>query len=248
MPNLEDYRPNTVMLDKDLKFLEECSNDQLKTLVDILVFDKDGKKRYSESLSNTQAFSEYYPNNLKPLVPAIINEIQLFGGNSILNVLRGHGVCYREILEDVCDRIKVNYNKKLSTELLESELLRKVAVTVVENMKEEDIKKFDENLDRTRIIESIMNGGGPAAMAITAIIISQFGQQVGKGALILFGRVLAPRLVAFAVPVLQVGAAIWTLFDIASPAYRITIPFTITTAFLRKQLTADADTINKFFS
>ena len=204
----------------------------------------------SESLSATKLFAECYPSHLKPLLPAIINEIQLFGGNSIVNKLRGHGVPYREILEDVCDRLKVNYSKKLSVELLESELLRKVAVTAIDKMSDEDIKKFDENLDRTRLLDTIMNGNGAIIMAISAVIISQFTKQVGKGAVMLFGRVLAPRVLAFAVPVLNVAAAIWTAFDIASPAYRVTIPFAITTAFLRRTLNSaqDSETFSKLFS
>lgn len=238
------------MSDKDLQFLDSCSNEQLKTLVDILVFDKNGKKRLTESLSSTKLFCECYPNNLQPLVPSIINEIQLFGGNSIVNQVRRHGVSYREILEDVCDRLQVNYNKKLSIELLEDELLKKVAVTVIEKMTDEDIKKFDENLDKTRLLDAAMNGSGGAIMATVAVLVSQFGQQVGKGALILFGRVLAPRLIAFAVPVIQIAAAVWTAFDIASPAFRVTIPFTITVAFLRKQLNdgTDAELISKLFT
>ena len=235
----------------DLEFLNECTNEQLKTLVDILVFDKDGKKRISESLSNTKEFAQYYPNNLHPLLPLIIKEYELFGGNTIKNTFLGHGAKYREILEDVCDRLKVNYNKKLSVELLESELLRKVAVTTIESMSEEDIKKFDENLDKTRFLDAAMNNSGPVIMAIAAIAVSQFSVQVGKkGAIMLFGRLLAPRIAAFAIPVLNIGAALWTIIDIASPAFRVTIPITNTLAFLRKQINArdDAQIINKLFA
>lgn len=238
------------MEDKDLLFLHECSNEQIKTLTDILVFDKDGQKRYTESLSKTKLFNECYPNNLSPLVPTIIKEIQLFGGNSILNLVRGRGVPYREILEDVCDRLKVNYNKKLSTELLESELLKKVAVTIVEKMTDEDIKKFNEKMDKTRLLDAVMHGNGAVIMATITVVVSQFGRQAGKSAMMLFGRALAPRLVSFAIPVLNVATVIWTAFDIASPAFRVTIPFTITTALIRKQISngPDADIIDKFFS
>lgn len=210
-------------------------------MVDILVFDKDGKKRISESLSNTKDFVQCYPNNLHPLIPQIIKEFQLYGGNSIANLLRGHGVEYREILEDVCDRLKVNYNKNIPTEPLEAELLKKVAVTVVEEMTEEQIKEFDEAFDKQQLLKAIVMGGAnlPIVMAIAAIAISQFGIQVGKkGALMLFGRVMAPRMAAFAIPVLNTLAGIWTVFDIASPAFRVTIPFTITLAFLRRQVEA----------
>lgn len=230
------------MLDRDLEFLNSCTNEQLKTLVDILVFDKDGKKRISESLSSTKLFSECYPNDLKPLVPAVTNEIQLYGGNTFFNLIRRHGVCYREILEDVCDRLKVNYNKKLSVELLEAELLRKVAVTVIEKMTDEDIKKFDEELDKRRLLDAIAAGNGYAIMAIIAVIISRFSQNIGKkGVLMLFGRVLGPRLVSFANPILIGVTALWTALDIASPAYRVTVPFAITTAFLRRQMNTDAE-------
>lgn len=236
------------MIDKDLLFLEDCTNEQLKSLVDILVFDKDGKKRYSESLSNTRAFNECYPNNLKPLIPAISNEIQLFGGNSILNFFRQHGVSYREILEDVCDRLKVNYNKKLSTELIEAELLRKVAVTVVEKMSEEDIKAFDANLDKTRLMDAVLNDRGGSVLAISAIVVSQFTKQIGTQVVKLFGKALATRLTAFAVPIINVLAIVWTAFDIASPAYRVTTPFTLTVAFIRKQMKTSPENLNLIFA
>lgn len=235
------------MQDIDLLFLSECDNDQLKALADILVFDKDGKKRYAEQLSNTKLFCENYPNNIKAFLPEIVNEIQLFGGNTFVNLVRRHGVFYRTILEDVCDRLKVNYNKKLPTNLLETEMLRKVAVTVVEKMTEDDIKKFDENLDKTRLMDSIMSDNGAAMMTIIAIVVAQVSRQAAtKGALVLFGRALSQRALMVAVPVLNILAALWTVADIASPAYRVTIPFVLTTAFLRRQLEMPEETNNLF--
>lgn len=216
-------------------------------MVDILVFDKDGKKRYAEQLSNTKLFCENYPTNVKALLPEVVNEIQLFGGNTFVNMVRRHGVPYRTILEDVCDRLKVNYNKKLSTLLLERELLRKVAVTVVEKMTEEDIKKFDENLDKTRLLDSLISDNGAAMMTIIAIVVAQVSKQAAtKGALMLFGRALSQRALVIAVPVLNVLAALWTVADIASPAYRVTIPFVLTTAFLRRQIEMPEETNNLF--
>lgn len=236
------------MNDVDLQFLNECTNEQLKSLIDILVFDKDGDKRLTESLSKTKAFNECYPNSLKGIVPEIINEIQLFGGNTLMNKFRGHGVSYREILIDVCDRLKVNYNKKLSIELLEAELLRKVAVTVVEKMTEEDIKQFDSQLDKNRLIDAVLNDKGASVLVIAAIVVSQITTQTGKQVVVsLFGRMLAARIAAFAVPVLNALAAFWTVVDIASPAFRVTIPFTITVAFIRRQRTLSDEELGKLF-
>ena len=51
--------------DKDLEFLEECSNEDLKVLADLLVYDKDNNPRYSETLSRTRLYKELYPNQLQ---------------------------------------------------------------------------------------------------------------------------------------------------------------------------------------
>jgi len=235
------------LLDPDLAILCDCSNEQLKALVDILVFDTDGEKRYSESLSNTKAFAESYPNQLSNIIPAISDEIMRFGGNTLMNLMRGKGVPYRNILEDVCDRLKVNYNKKLSTPLLEGELLKKVAVTTIEKMSDEDIKKFDANLNKDRLIDAVMHNNG-AMMAFSSIIVSQITRQAGGQVMMLFGRVLGARLVAFAGPFLAVIGGLWAINDIAGPAYRVTIPFTITLAFIRRSLTANSEELDTLFA
>lgn len=97
--------------DKDLEFLEECSNEDLKVLADLLVYDKDNNPRYSETLSRTRLYKESYPNQLQKAWAEIAHEFQLYGGDSFANFFRGYGVPYREILMDVCDKKKVNYNK-----------------------------------------------------------------------------------------------------------------------------------------
>lgn len=50
----------------------------------------------------------------------IAEELQLFGGNTFMNLIKGNKVVlYREILCDVCVRLKVNYNKKSDFALIE---------------------------------------------------------------------------------------------------------------------------------
>ena len=105
--------------DPDLAFLPECSNEDLKTFADLLVYDKDDKPRISEELSKTRTYKEFYPKELNKICREIIHEFQLFGGDAVANAVRGHGVPYRQILMDVCDRNKVNYNKNSSTERIE---------------------------------------------------------------------------------------------------------------------------------
>jgi uncharacterized protein YaaW (UPF0174 family) len=52
---------------------------------------------------------------------------------------------------------------------------------------------------------------------------------------------LAPRLALIAVPVVNAIVAAATMVDVASPAYRVTVPFVITAAFTRRQLQSSED-------
>lgn len=70
--------------DKDLEFLEECSNEDLKVLADLLVYDKDNNPRYSETLSRTRLYKESYPNQLQKAWTEIAHEFQLYAGIVLL--------------------------------------------------------------------------------------------------------------------------------------------------------------------
>lgn len=224
------------MIDKDLEFLSECSNDKLLVLTDYLVFDKDGKKRLTESLSNTKEFTRNYPDNLKEILPQVIDEFQHFGGNSLMNLIRKHGVNYRTILEDVCDRYKVNYNKSNSTEQLETYLLQKVLITAVDKMSDEDLSHINAKYDKEQLRQAILDGNAmaPAFLGMATLLISQLSKAAAvKIAAVLAGGALA-RIVAFANPILAVFAAAWQVNDFLGPAYRVTVPFVLTIAYYRK--------------
>ena len=134
------------MADKDLDFLYQCSNEQLKLLADFMLYDKDGKLRWTEEISSTQAFKLYYPHEMVKLVPTLIGELQKFGGNSFVNFFRGHGVSYREILIAVCKQLDVSYHKDASTELIEHYLLQKFLIMSGAKMTEEDVHHLSEKV------------------------------------------------------------------------------------------------------
>ena len=45
--------------DRDLQFLASCKSEDLKTLVDMMTYDKDGNVRLSEQLTDTDAYLRY---------------------------------------------------------------------------------------------------------------------------------------------------------------------------------------------
>lgn len=76
------------MEDKDLLFLNDCSNDLLVLLADTLVYDEKGNERLTEELSSKSVYKNNYPNNMKVVIPSMVDELQRFGGNTILNIFR----------------------------------------------------------------------------------------------------------------------------------------------------------------
>ena len=95
-------------LDEDLEFLGHCTDEELNVLFETLTKDKDGETRYSESITGNARY-QMYRSEYSKYWDLIAEEIQLFGSNSVASILRGNkGVFYKEILIDVCDKLKVN--------------------------------------------------------------------------------------------------------------------------------------------
>ncbi|MBT0484007.1 DUF3944 domain-containing protein, partial [Morganella morganii] len=137
----------TYRIDPDLAFIGQCSNEDLGLLVSVLTHDsKDGKKRLAESLTTSPEYQLFYPDHQK-YWPAICAELQAFGANSLVTLLRGNrGVLYREILHDVCDKLKVNYNKESPVETTELNLLMKVLEKSLREMSQEELVRFADGL------------------------------------------------------------------------------------------------------
>lgn len=221
----------------NLAFLYECSNEQLRLLVDFMIYDKDGKYRWTEELSSTKGFMDHYPNNLVEFVPQIIDELQKFGGNTIRNAVRGHGVPYREILEKVCNQLNVNYNKGIDTPLLEQYLLQKILFMSIDKMTEEDVQHLSKNQTKEKLINQIglLKAGSPVFIKLITMVIANLAKKWGlQQAANLTARFAGSKaFTIFTGPIGWVLSGLWTLYDIAGPAYRVIIPCTITIAYLR---------------
>lgn len=225
------------MKDPDLKFLDGCNNEQIKMLADVLIFDNNGDPRFTESLSTSQEFHSFYPDRMDMMLPRIIEEFQNYGGDSFMNFFRGHGVCYREILEDVCDKLDVNYNKASSTELIEQYLLQKFLIMSVEKMSEEDVKHLSSQLSKAKLIDQlkVLKAGSPVFLRLVTVLVLSIAKKTGMKML---GSWVAKFMgskvfTMFTGPVGWVITGVWTLTDISGPAYRVTIPATIVVAYLR---------------
>lgn len=234
--------------DSDLEFLSQCSDEDLNDLVYCLTHDKDGSSRFAEELTKTEAYKKYNPSH-SMYWKEIAAEIQCFGANSLVTLIRGgKGVLYKEVLCDVCDKMKVNYNKNSNVERIENALLSKVLEDALEKMSSDEIQqlateigiKNTQNITKQALLASfqtIFKMGGFKSYQLTLIIVNAILKAlIGRG-LSLAGNATLTRTVAvLSGPIGWVVTGLWTAIDIAGPAYRVTIPAVIQVAALRQKV------------
>ena len=231
--------------DNDLEFLKECTDESLDTLVETLIRDKDGELRFTESITINSMYKSYSPNHSK-YWGLIAEEIQTFGGNSFANLFRGGGVQYKEILCDVCDKMKVNYNKNSATEKIELNLLMTILEKAMEEMTEEELKEISKelNLKTTNFtaqavmvaLQIAIKQSGFLAYQISVIVANAIARQLlGHGLKFATNAGITKAVSIFAGPIGWAVMGMWTAIDIAGPAFRVTVPTTIQVACLRQR-------------
>ncbi|MGE1063575.1 YaaW family protein [Megasphaera paucivorans] len=227
------------MYDQDMDVLDKMSNEELNVLVQLLI----DKGTISEMLSIDERYKRYAPDH-KQYLDKIKEEINLMGGNTFANLLRGgEGIPYHEILRDVCDKLKVPFNKNADLSRIEQCLLEKVLEKTWEEMsdveKEELMKSLGGNFNAqgalaSGVLISIFRAGGFASYQLALIITNGIAKLiVNRGLSLAANATLARALSIFSGPIGIALSAIWMISDIAGPAYRVTIPATIYIAALR---------------
>ncbi|MDA3046298.1 DUF3944 domain-containing protein [Campylobacter sp. VBCF_06 NA8] len=230
--------------DSDLEFLGKMSSEDLSDLVNLLIYDpKDGEKRLTENLSFSEEY-EKYGKDYQKYYKRIIEELQLFGGNTIANIARGGGVYYREILCDVCDKLKVNYNKKSNIDIIEWNFLSKILETSLDNLDDKQKEKLKKELSNAGInikgnmtfaaMMAIFKAGGFASYQTLLIVTNYIWNLIFSKGISLAGN--AALTSGAAVVVGPIGWTIlggWTIINIASTAYRVTVPCCIIISLLR---------------
>lgn len=233
--------------DSDLAFLENIKSDDLNDLVYCLTHDKDGDSRLTEELTMSDLYITHNPDHQK-YWEQIAAEIQCFGANTFATMFRGgKGVLYKEVLIDVCDKMKVNYNKDSSTEKIENNLLMKILTDALEKMTPEELKELAEAVGIENVsvmnaeafvgvFQAVFRAGGFKSYQLTLIIVNAILKAlIGRG-LSFAGNAALTRTMAILIgPIGWVITGLWTAVDIASPAYRVTIPAVIQVAALRQK-------------
>lgn len=237
--------------DPDLEFLKNVPSADLEGLVSTLTHDKDGSVRWTEALTTKEEYKKHFPDHNK-YWDLVAGELQGFGANSFATIFRGgKGVLYKEVLCDVCDKLKVNYSKYGSTELIEQNLMMKIVESAVQRMSAEEVRQMAEEAGVANIgalskdaalaaFIAIFRAGGFKSYQILVIVVNAtLKAMIGRGLSFAGSATMTRTASLLAGPIGWVITGVWTAFDIASPAYRVTIPAVIQVIALRQKMIAD---------
>ena len=227
------------------QLLQTADADDLSVLVDYLTDKGDGRVSLATAtcsqLVAAKARGVYSEHDINTMV----EELCRFGGNSIMNMFRGGvGVPYREVVVDVLEHLKGNADASDSVELLELKILQRMASQAWERMSPAERKEFSSSFGNGELV-------GPAALAaiLAAIRLGGFASYqiavilahsmakllLGRGLTFATSAALTRTIGIMAGPIGWLVTAIWTLFDLASPAYRITVPCVIHISYMRQK-------------
>lgn len=154
---------------------------------------------------------------------------------------------YKEVLMDVCDKMKVNYNKDSSTEKIEGNLLMKILTDALEKMSPDELKELAEATgvkntsgitaeSMVGVFQAVFRAGGFKSYQLTLIIVNAVLKAlIGRGLSLAGNAALTRTMAILTGPIGWVITGLWTAIDIAGAAYRVTIPAVIQVAALRQK-------------
>lgn len=223
-----------------------ADQEDLAILADFITDNGEGRISLSSSVCNRLHLASQTQKFTEEVRGLLVEEMQRFGGNSLANLFRqGAGVSYREILCDVADHLKVPYQANSPCEQIEMAILFKILEKSLDTMSEEQKRELFKEFG------GHYTAAGPAAMAalISVIRLSGFGTYkmaaivanavaktfIGRGLTFASSGALMRGISVLAGPIGWALTAAWTFFDLASPAYRVTVPCVVQIAYMRQK-------------
>lgn len=208
--------------------LSRASSDDLNVLADLIT--DFGRGRVAlDDLIKRHILMHREMGSLQSISDVLAREICAYGGNTIANAWRKGGVAYRELSADVAQKMGGKPGKELDVFAIEDVA---IAAAVESNSDGKTIALPKKATDLATVLAPVI-----AALVSNAGTIA--GVAAAGGATGLLAAV-GGRLVSLAAPPVAIAAAIATILEAASPAYRITVPAVLQIAKIRR-LQFDAD-------
>nr|WP_242664650.1 ubiquinol-cytochrome C chaperone family protein [Helicobacter pylori] len=152
----------------------------------------------------------------------------------------------------MCNKLKVNYNKKSDTTLIEENMLSSILQKSLEKMSDEEIRELCDELGvkntnklgkqalSTAALTLFKAGGSHSYALAISVADAMVRQTLGHGLSSVVGKVaLKKTLSILAGPIGWVITGALVSVNLAEPAYRVTVPACILVATLRKKAQAN---------
>ncbi|ACT08531.1 hypothetical protein Dd1591_3728 [Dickeya chrysanthemi Ech1591] len=150
----------------------------------------------------------------------LTHELQLMGGDSIANMARGHGVCYREILYDAAMKLDISNPELLGFVSLEETIFNKV-ISLIKNSLDSSSK--EERNKYSDILSELDLGVGIDGMTInTGLSLKSF---------ILISDFIARNVTIGSASLLNLS-----MNAFSGPAFSVTIPSIMLLHYIRKRV------------
>lgn len=247
--------------------LHEANPDDLDILVDY-VTDR-GKGRLAldgticKILVRAKQTQSYGANERA----ALANEILEFGGNTLGNAFRrvrsnlpfisdsggaatSGTVPYDEIVGDVASHLGVKVSKGSPIAIIEEGILRKMMGDAVQKMTDAQRQEVEIALglgtsavSQAALILLLQTGrmGGFATYKMAAMVANASARALlGRGLPLAVNSALSRTVGVALGPIGWALTAAWTLADLSSPAYRVTVPCVVHIAYMRTRMLAEA--------
>jgi uncharacterized protein YaaW (UPF0174 family) len=143
--------------------------------------------------------------------------------------------------------MNVTVDESDSAEQIEIRILLTIAVKGVEHMSPDDQRSFFSKITGGKVAgfgpsavatlqAMIMAGGFRSYMLATTVANAVANQLIGRGLAFGMNATVMRGIGVFVGPIGWAITAIWTAFDLASPAYRVTVPCVVQIAYMRQKL------------
>lgn len=198
-------------------------------------------------------------------------EIRAFGGNTLTNVYRDvrstlsfgslldkvlpdvdAAISYDEIVKDVASHLKVSFEKNEDVLVVEDGILRKILRDSFERMSPDERAAVLKELNvadlgmlapaASAAFIAAGRAGGFATYKLALVVANAVSKALLGRGLPLAVNAAAARTVGVVLgPIGWVVTGVWTLADMASPAYRVTVPCVVQIAYMRQKAIVEAN-------
>jgi uncharacterized protein YaaW (UPF0174 family) len=231
-----------------IEVLQKATHEQLEPLIEYLDRPWDTRVKKKETYIQSA-------NDLTRIPHFIDEHVRLAGGNTFVNMGRGEGPSYREVVADVCTKLGAPIRENAQASDLELSLLKTVFEKAWDKMATEERQKFLDEFAKNTPHQGSFNGAVPFAALSTQLGARMMGFATYKFALV-FANAMARQLIgrglAFAVntalmrgisvligPVGWILSGAWLAIDVTGPSMSATVPCVIHIASLRLSQTTD---------